>query len=303
MKHNPVKLSASGPELSAIVAGTMTWGEWGTKYSTAQMADLIGHCIDLGISTFDHADIYGHYSTEEQFGAALREHGTRVRAQVQLVTKCGIQLKTHRRPDTRVTHYDSSRAHIIASAERSLINLRTEYLDLLLIHRPDPLMDPSEIAAAFDSLHKSGKVHHFGVSNFTPAQFKLLGEHTDLVTNQVECHPLHSQPFYDGTYDQCQRLGIRPMVWSPLGGNNYFKGEGTRVLRLRDEVGNIAKKYGVDEDVILLAWCRQHPTQPLPVVGTTKKERLSKSVEALDIRLERQEWFEILEAGRGHEVA
>ena len=295
-------LSPDGPTLSEIVAGTMTWGEWGAKYNTATMADLIGHCLDLGITTFDHADIYGHYSTEEEFGAALAKHSSRVRGQIQLVTKCGIQLKTHRRPDTRVTHYNSSAQHIIASAERSLRNLGTDYLDLLLIHRPDPLMDPSAIAEAFEQLRSSGKVRYFGVSNFTPTQFDLLADQTSLVTNQVEAHPMHTDPFFDGTYDQCQRRNLRPMVWSPLGGNDYFKGEGTRVLRLRDHVQEIGKKYGVDEDVVLLAWCRKHPTRPLPVIGTTKKERLSKAVKALDIDLDRQDWFEILEAGRGKEV-
>ncbi|MBB4080630.1 putative oxidoreductase [Lewinella aquimaris] len=296
-------LSPDGPQLSEIVAGTMTWGEWGANYDTTTIADLIGHCLDLGITTFDHADIYGDYTTEEAFGKALSQYGSSARDQIQLVTKCGIQLITANRSATRVTHYDSSRDHIIASAERSLQNLHTDYLDLLLVHRPDPLMDPEEIAAAFAELKQSGKVRYFGVSNFTPSQFDLLNAHADLVTNQVECHPLHSDPFFDGTYDQCQHHSLRPMVWSPLGGSAYFKGEGTNVLRLREKVKEIGTHYGVDEDVILLAWCRKHPTRPIPVIGTTKKERISQAVRALDIDLDRQEWFEILEAGRGHRVA
>ncbi|WP_420459689.1 aldo/keto reductase [Neolewinella sp.] len=296
-------LSPNGPQLSELVAGTMTWGEWGADYGTAEQADLIGHCLELGITAFDHADIYGDYSTEEGFGRALEQHGTGVRAQLQLVTKCGIQLKTARRPDTSVKHYNSSYAHIVASAERSLKNLHTDYLDLLLLHRPDPLMEVDEIARAFNELRDAGKVRHFGVSNFTPGQFALLADGVELVTNQVECHPMHPDPLFDGTYDQCQRRGIRPMVWSPLGGSDYFKGEGTAVLRLRDKVQEIAGAYGVEEDVVLLAWCRRHPTGPLPVLGTTKKERLNRSVRALDLQLERQHWFEILEAGRGYEVA
>ena len=303
MNTTPRPLSPDGPQLSELVAGTMTWGEWGADYGTAEQADLIGHCLELGITAFDHADIYGDYSTEEAFGRALDQHGTGVRAKLQLVTKCGIQLKTARRPETSVKHYNSSYAHIVASAERSLQNLRTEYLDLLLLHRPDPLMEVDEIVRAFTELRDAGKVRHFGVSNFTPGQFALLAGGVELVTNQVECHPMHSDPLFDGTYDQCQRRGIRPMVWSPLGGSDYFKGEGTAVLRLRAKVREIAGTYGVEEDVVLLAWCRRHPTGPLPVLGTTKKERLSRSVRALDLRLERQHWFEILEAGRGYEVA
>ena len=296
-------LSPSGPQLSEIVAGTMTWGEWGSDYNTATMAELIGHCLDLGITTFDHADIYGSYTTEEAFGKALQQHSSSVREQIQLVTKCGIQLITNHRPDNRVAHYNSGKQHIIRSVERSLQNLHTDYLDVVLIHRPDPLMDPSEMAEAFTHLTDSGKVRHIGVSNFTPPQFDLLADHFDLVTNQVECHPLHPDPLFDGTYDQCQRRSLRPMVWSPLGGSHYFGGEGTKVLRLRSKVQDLGKKYGVAEDVILLAWARMHPTRPVPVIGTTKKDRIKRSLKALDIRLERQDWYEILEAGRGHEVA
>ena len=281
----------------------MTWGEWGADYDANTIADLIGHCIDLGITTFDHADIYGSYTTEGAFGKALKQHSSSVRSQIQLVTKCGIQLITGNRATNRVAHYNSTREHIIFSAERSLRELNTDYIDLLLVHRPDPLMDPEEMAAAFDALKSSGKVLHFGVSNFTPSQFDLLASQATLVTNQVECHPLHTDPLFDGTYDQCQMHSLRPMVWSPLGGADYFKGEGTRLLGLREQVRTIGEKYGVDEDVVLLAWCRKHPTRPLPVIGTTRKDRITRSLKALDIDLERQEWFEILEAGRGHQVA
>ena len=303
MNADQRQLSPSGPQLSEIVAGTMTWGEWGSDYNTATLAELIGHCLDLDITTFDHADIYGDYTNEAAFGKALQQHSSSLREQIQLVTKCGIQLITHNRESNRVKHYDSSRDHIIASAEQSLRNLHTEYIDLLLIHRPDPLMDPHEMAEAFDRLRSSGKVRHFGVSNFTPAQFDLLADHANLVTNQVECHPLHPDPLFDGTYDQCQRRSLRPMVWSPLGGEEYFGGEGTKLLRLRDKVQEVGKKYGVAEDVVLLAWARRHPTRPLPVIGTTKKDRMTRAVTALDIELDRQDWFEILEAGRGKEVA
>ncbi|WP_273445179.1 aldo/keto reductase [Neolewinella agarilytica] len=304
MSIEQVKISPSGPSLSRLVAGTMTWGEWGVDYSANKMADLIQHCLGLGITTFDHADIYGHYSTEETFGEALNQLGTSVRAQMQLVTKCGINLKTHRRPDIRVKSYDSSRAHIIASAERSLKNLQTDYLDLLLIHRPDPLMHPAEVAEAFQHLKESGKVRHFGVSNFTPSQFELLADCTSLVTNQVECNALHTDCLFDGTFDQLLTADIRPMIWSPIGGAKYFNGEGTAVLRLRDAVQTLSAKYDdVGEDVILLAWLLQHPVGCHPVLGTTKPERLEKARLALNLQLDRQDWFIILEAGRGHEVA
>ncbi len=299
-----VQLTPDGPSLSRIVAGVMTWGEWGVDYSTEQMANLIGHCLDLGITTFDHADIYGHYSTEAAFGEALAQLGTSVRAQIELVTKCGILLETHRRPDIRVHSYELSADYIVACAERSLVNLRTDYIDLLLVHRPSPLMHPDEIAEAFSRLEKAGKARAFGVSNFTPSQFSLLQDSVELVTNQVECHPLHTDCFYDGTFDQLLRAKIRPMIWSPLGGAKYFKSEGTSVLRLRDVVKTMAKKYGdVGEDVILLAWLLKHPVQPIPVVGTTKTNRLDNTRLALELEMETQDWFIILEAAVGHEVA
>lgn len=299
-----VPLSPAGPSLSRIVAGTMTWGEWGIDYQAKQMAEMIGHCLELGITSFDHADIYGHYSTEETFGAALHQLGTSVRAQTQLVTKCGIRLETNRRPENRLKSYDLSRDYLIASAERSLRNLKTDYLDLFLLHRPSPLMEPAEVAAAFDELKQSGKVRAFGVSNFTPSQFALLHATTPLVTNQVECHPLRTDAFYDGTFDQLLGQQLRPMIWSPLGGAAYFKGESTSVLRLRDTVKTLAKKYGdVGEDVILLAWLLRHPVGPVPVVGTTKKSRLNATRLALELDLEMQDWFAVLEAARGREVA
>ena len=302
MNTAPRPLLPSGPT-SELVAGTMTWGQWGADYSAAAQAELIAHCLDLGITTFDHADIYGNYTTEAGFGAALAELGPNVRDQLQLVTKCGIQLLTHERPGNRVKHYNSSYAHIMASVDRSLLNLRTDYIDLLLIHRPDPLMEVGAVARAFSELKDSGKVHYFGVSNFSPTQFALLDAQTSLVTNQVECHPLHPDPYFDGTYEQAQELQFRPMVWSPLGGHDYFHGEGTHFLRLREQVSAIAKKYGTEEDVVLLAWCRQHPTVPIPVLGTTKQDRLTRAVKSLSLELDRQDWYLILEAARGHEVA
>ena len=301
---HPVQLSAQGPAVSPLVAGTMTWGEWGSDYGTPAMADLIAHCLDLGITTFDHADIYGHYSTEEAFGTALAALGGSARQNLELVSKAGIRLTTSRRPDNRLKSYDTSKDYLIASAERSLKNLRTDYLDLFLIHRPDPLLHPDEVAAAVDHLTTSGKIRAFGVSNFTPSQFALLNARVPLATNQIETNPLRTELLTDGTFDQLLQHGIRPMIWSPLGGSAYFNGEGTNVLRLRSTVQDLSAKYGdVGEDVILLAWLLRHPAGPVPVLGTTKKERLTRAVTALDIELERQDWFAILEAGLGREVA
>jgi predicted oxidoreductase len=304
MKVKQVKIAPNGPKLSQLVAGTMTWGEWGVNYTSEQMAMMIEHCVELGITTFDHADIYGYYSTEATFGEALALIGADIRDRIQLVSKCGIRLKSYRRPQNRLKSYDTSKGHIVRSVEQSLTNLQTDYLDLFLIHRPDPLMDPREVAEAFTYLRETGKVLHFGVSNFTPSQFEMLANHTDLVTNQVECNPLHPDPYFDGTFDQLVTAECRPMIWSPLGGTKYFKGEGTSVLRVRDVAKSLSSKYGnVGEDIILLAWLLKHPVGCLPVLGTTKKDRIRDARLALKTDLDRQDWFALLEAAQGKEVA
>jgi len=301
---NKIQLAAEGPALSRLVAGVMKWGVWGAELDTEDYKRLIEQCIDLKITTFDHADIYGHYTTEGEFGAALATMGSSTRDKMELVSKCGTRLVTKNRPEYRVKSYLASREHIINSVEHSLRELRTDYLDLLLIHRPDPLMQPAEVAAAFEQLRESGKVRYFGVSNFTPSQFDLLAAHTQLVTNQVECSPLHPDPIFDGTFDQLMGRELRPMVWSPFGGGKYFSEETSGARRLRHTVSAINERHGnPGEDVILLAWLLRHPAGILPILGTSKIHRLTTAVRALDIELDSQDWFMILEAARGDEVA
>lgn len=181
-------LTADGPRLSPIVAGAWRMADW--QWSAQERLRWIEQCLELGVSSFDHADIYGGYQVEALFGEALAL-APGLRDRIQLVGKCGIKLISDARPAHRIKHYDTSAAHIVASAEASLRALRAERLDLLLIHRPDALMDADEVAGAFEALRSAGKVAHFGVSNFTPAQFELLASRTTLVTNQIELHPLH----------------------------------------------------------------------------------------------------------------
>lgn len=298
---SPTLLSAQGPVLSRLVAGVMTWGEWGHRLDTVQMAALLHECLALGITTFDHADIYGHYTTEAAFGEALQHSGIR-RDAVQLVTKCGIRLVCPQRPENTLKSYDVSRAYIIASAERSLKNLRTDYLDLLLIHRPSPLMDADEIAEAFRQLQDQGKVLHVGVSNFTPTQFDWLNSRIPLVTNQVEASLLHTHPLQDGTFDQAQSLRLRPMAWSPLG--NVFGRTDEAAMRVRTTLDAISDTYDAPgADVLLLAWLLRHPAGVLPVIGTARPARLAAATRALDIHLSDADWFALLEAAEGREVA
>lgn len=296
-----IQLTDGGPTLSRTVAGVMRLREW--EMDTDAIRAFIHQCLDLGITTFDHADIYGSYTCETLFGQALAAEPA-LRGRIELVTKCGIQLVSPNRPDTRVHHYDTSRDHIIASAERSLRNLRTDYLDLLLIHRPDPLMDADEVAEALTALRASGKARHVGVSNFMPWQFHLLQSRLDfpLVTNQIELSVLHLDPLHDGTLDQLQRLRVPPMIWSPIAGGRLFDGRDERSARVREALTTVGREVGASLDQVALAWVLRHLARPLPVLGTGKIERLRDAVAAENLILDRQQWFTIWEASAGHEV-
>ena len=286
--------------LSPIVAGAWRMADW--TWSGAERLRWIEGCLDLGVSSFDHADIYGGYRVEELFGEAL-SLAPHVRQRLQLVSKCGIRLRHAARPAHRIKHYDSSAMHIVASAEESLRLLGTDYLDMLLLHRPDPLMDADDVARAFDDLRSSGKVRYFGVSNFTPAQFDLLQSRTPLVTNQIELHPLHRAPLTDGTLDHCQRRRIRPMIWSPLAGGKLFTSEEVAARRVRGMLQQIAESRGVSAATIAFAWLLRHPSRPIPVAGSGRIEAMQEAVEALTVRLDAQEWTEIYTAGTGVDVA
>lgn len=294
-------ITPSGPEFSRVVVGMMRADSWGLDADG--LRGWIARVIDLGLTTFDHADIYGNYGNEGLWGRALHGH-SHLRGKVQLVTKCGIQLLSDTRPQTTIHHYNTTNEHIVWSAERSLKELDTDYLDLLLIHRPDPLMDADAVAAALQRLRNDGKILHAGVSNFTPRQFELLQSRLafPLVTNQVEFSPLFLDPILDGTFDQAQQLRRQPMVWSPLAGGRLFNPTDARSEAVRAMLGRMADKYGVEIDVIALAWVMMHPVGALPVTGTGKIERLQGAIAASHLQLERQDWFEVLVASQGHEV-
>ena len=297
----PIQLAENGPTFSRLVPGVMTWGIWGHRLSTAGIQDLIEHCLSIGLTTFDHADIYGHYTTEAAFGEVLKQQ-PHLREQMQLISKCGIKLVCKERPDYQLKSYDTSREHIIQSAEQSLQNLQTDYLDLLLIHRPSPLMQVDEVAEAIATLKRHGKIKHFGVSNFTAAEFSLLQEVTPLVTNQIEISLLHNSSLFDGTLQQLMNQRIRPMAWSPLGG--IFKREDEQAQRTMDKLDEIGDTYNSPgTDVMMLAWLLRHPAGIIPILGTARKERLSAAAQALNIELSQEEWFALLEAAHGREVA
>jgi predicted oxidoreductase len=292
-------VSVADLTLSPIVAGAWRMAEW--KLSPQDRLRWIEEILELGISSFDHADIYGGYQVEALFGEALAL-APALRQRMQLVSKCGIKLMSPARPGNRFHCYDTSAAHVRASVDESLRALHTDHLDLLLIHRPDVLMNAAELADTFEGLRREGKVLHFGVSNFTPSQLELLHARTPLVTNQVELSPLHLDPLHDGTLDQCQRLGMRPMIWSPLARGRVFTGDDERARRVRDELSRLASELGVAVTTLVFAWLLRHPSRPLPIAGSQRIEAAREAVAALDLRLTPEQWYRVWTASAGHEV-
>lgn len=295
-------LTAAGPELSAVV-----WGAWRALRHPAtdtpdKLARVIELCLGLGITSFDHADIYGgDHRAEALFGEALRLSGA-ARREVQLVTKCGILPAS---PERRVKRYDTSAGHVRAAVGRSLESLGTDRIDLLLVHRPDPLMDAAETAGTLDDLVARGVVGAVGVSNHSPSQLELLRSRlrAPLATNQVECSALRPEALLDGTLDQAQALGFRPMIWSPQGGGRLFHADGDererRVAAALDAAGG---RLGLDRGQAALAWLAALPSRPVPVIGTGEPERIRACAAAASARLDRQEWFEVYEAALGRPV-
>ncbi|MEY4048850.1 MAG: hypothetical protein RL284_2401 [Bacteroidota bacterium] len=284
--------------LSQLVYGVWRWDE--KTQSEKDISTLIDTCLSLGIDSFDHADIYNDYANEAFFGKLLKDNPSK-RHQIKIITKCGIQLLSQKKPLTKVKHYDYSKDHITSSVEQSLTNLNTDYIDLLLLHRPSPLLNADVVAQTLSSLVLSGKVKHIGVSNFTPAQFQLLQSRLDipLITNQIELNFNQLQPLIDGSIDFLYERKIKPMIWSPLGGGSIFE-HGKVALNKPFQL--LGAKYQVGADVLSLAWLLKHPAQLIPVIGTVKTERIISAVKACSIDLELQEWFQLYEAAMGNEV-
>jgi predicted oxidoreductase len=288
--------------LPSIIVGTMRLGGWGAGFDEAQYEAFIEDCLGMGAYAFDHADIYGDYSTEAEFGAVLGRK-PHLRQQMTLISKCGIRRVCHARPGHRIKSYDCSKAHIIESVENSLRALRTDYLDILLLHRPDLLLAPDEVAAAVAQLNEQGKIKDFGVSNFPPHQFDLLNDRVALCTNQVEASVLKLDAFVDGTISQCQRQRIPVMAWSPLGGGAIFGAGDERVARIKSLAAPIGQRLGLSLDQTLLAWLMRHPAGILPVVGTSKIERVKVAMQAVGMTMSREDWYGIWQASTGETIA
>lgn len=283
--------------LSPVIAGTMNWGDWDKKLTTSEMVHLMNICIENKITTFDHADIYGGYTTEAQFGKAFAESKIS-RDKIQLISKCGIQ-HTQGRPNS-IKHYDYSKKYIIWSVENSLKNLQTDYLDVLLLHRPSPLMQADEIAEAVLKLKSERKIIDFGLSNFTSSQTELIAQKTNVSYNQIQFSATHYEAMLDGSLDYMQVHDIRPMSWNPLG--TVFREDIEQTRRLKKLLVQLVEKYGVGSDTILLSWILKHPAKVIPVAGTVNIARIQSLMKAVELELDQLDWFAIWTESMGNKV-
>lgn len=286
-------------ELSRVAWGFWRWAEWGI--TVEELSRLTEEVIDLGITTIDHADSYAEGQAEIAFGKVLKSK-PHLRDKIELITKCTLVYPW---TGARVKYYDTSKDYIIKQVETSLSKLNVDYIDLLLMHRPDPLMQPEETAAAFDQLYQQGKVKNFGVSNYKPSDFAMLQSFVDqkLVTNQIEVSVLQHENFDNGTVSYAMQQRIHPIVWSPLAGGRIFTSDDEVAVRVRAELETVRQEIGAENiDEVALAWLFTHPVGFIPITGACEMEFIRRPVEAFKYRLNREQWFAIWSAQTGRRV-
>ena len=280
------------------------YGMWrladGQNKDVKSVSNKINLCLDQGITTFDQADIYGDYSAESLFGLALKENKS-LRNKIEIVTKCGIVAPCGKYADVPVKYYDTSKDHIDASVDASLKNMNIDYIDMLLIHRPDPFMDHNETGQALDNLIKSGKIGAVGVSNFKPYDWELLQSNmvNKLQTNQIELSLQSIDAFSNGDISFHQKNATPIMAWSPLGGGKLM----TENTKLTNKMDHIGSHYNVDRSAVAISFLLSHPANIIPVMGTNNADRISRISDALKIKMDRVTWFELYTAALGREVA
>ncbi|MFM7607197.1 MAG: aldo/keto reductase family oxidoreductase, partial [Prosthecobacter sp.] len=300
------RISPAGPEFSRLIYGTwrILEDEDAENKKPQALLNRFKACVDMGITTLDTAEIYGLYLVEEAIGGALKLDKS-FRDKIEIVTKCGIYVPCSFHPERKTAHYNVTAQRIIKSAEKSLRLMGIDHIDLLLVHRPDWLTSADETAEGLNKLLKEGKIRSAGVSNYNVHQFELLNSRMDqpLVTNQVEFSLLHMDPIYDGVFDQCQRQRILPMAWSPLAKGALMAKDEPAAARLHEKAAELSAKYGgATLDQLAYAWIMEHPSCPLPIIGTNKLERIQACAKAAEIRLEREDWYALWVAAKGHGV-
>ena len=296
-----IRTSVHGPEFSRIACGT--WRFFASKLNPQEINRRLHACLDLGITTIDTAEMYGRYHVEELVGKALGL-SPGLRDKLELITKSGIYLPCDQHPEWRSAHYDATAARLINSVNKSLRLLRTDHVELFLVHRPDWLTSAADTGTGLNKLLSSGKIRGAGVSNYNVWQFDLLNTYMErpLATNQVEFSLLHPEPIQDGTLNQSEKLGISPMAWSPLAGGRMFDPSNPAAKRLAN-VKEIASRYdNAPLEQLAYAWILAHPSHPIPVIGTSNLERLHSAAQADSIVLDRQDWYALWEIAQGRSI-
>ena len=299
-----IALSPTGPEISRVVYGTWRLLDDADGATPAALLERLHRCADLGVTTIDTAEIYGLYEVERAIGAALALDRA-LRDRLEIITKCGIYIPSAADPRRRVSAYNATAAQIIRSAEQSLRLMGLDHIDVLLVHRPDWLTSADDTAEGLNRLIKDGKIRRAGVSNYNVQQFELLNTRVELplVTNQVEFSLLHMDPIVDGTADQCQRVRIRPMAWSPLGQGRLMRTDDAAAQRVQRTIEAFGDKYGgASVDQIAYAWIMAHPSQPIPIIGSNRIDRVAAAARSADIVLERDDWFALWTAAQGRGI-
>ncbi len=299
-----VPIAPNGPTFSKLIYGTWRILDDPATANADDLLHRLHQCLDLGITTLDTAEIYGLYKVEEFIGETLKKEPG-LRNKLEIVTKCGIYVPCEFHPERKTAFYNAEASRLVKSTEKSLRLMGIDHIDLLLVHRPDWLTSADETAAGLNQLLKQGKIRAAGVSNYNVHQFELLNSRMDqpLVTNQIEFSLLHTDPIEDGTGDQCQRLGIEPMAWSPLGKGALMDITQPASARIHAKCAELSPKYGgATVDQLAYAWIMAHPSQPLPIIGTNKLDRLIATARSADIRLEREDWYALWTAAKGHGI-
>ena len=297
------KLSPHGPEVSSLAYGLWRLADDPAGTSVARIREKIDACLEVGMTTMDHADIYGLYTCEGLFGKALKE-APGLRDRMEIVTKCGINVPCANRPGVAANHYDATAPAIERCVDRSLRELNTDRIDVLLVHRPDWLTSAEETARGLDRVMKAGKVRSVGVSNYSTHQFALLSRFLGRapVTNQVEVSLLRMEGIYDGTLDQCQAEGVHPMAWSPLGGGRLLSENDEASTRTRAALARIGAGYGASVEQMALAWVAMLPSRPQVVIGTNQPARIRDAARAAQLVLQREHWYTLWEAAQGRNI-
>lgn len=295
-----IYISDSGPKVSPAIYGFWRWEDTGAS-GQALMEKAVNLCLELGINTFDHADVYGGYQCEELFGNVLKQKSFK-REDIVLFTKCGVNIPHANRPDVRIRYIDSSSKHITRSLDNSLKNLRTDYIDIFLLDNLDPLSDLEESALTLERLKDSGKIRNIGVANFSVFQHQLLASflRAPIVTNHFELNILNTTALENGQLDYIKQRYMRPIAAAPLAGGRIENGTDETAVRVHYKLGELSKKYGANIESIAVAWLVK--LGALPLIGTTSEQRMRNIVNAFKIDLDHQDWYDLYAASRGKAI-